>query len=267
MGDLLLKFNVLKEIEGSDENSFQQFANDMALKYGILGTTNTVIDSLWTKKRLNVKDYLPPKKKKRKKQERRGYHYSPNADLEWLSLRRDVIKVLGTRCLCCRKKPKKTKDLHVDHVLPRSRHPHLTYDIMNLQVLCKTCNYDKSDIHATDYRTDEQRERLLIMKGVRGNCVVSEDMVDDVYDVLGDIPTEYLQELHSLLEKTKNSKVMLEVENDKLCSVVYLISSKGRHVAHCSKNKIVVREYRNWSNDNREFKNITKELLIKCRKD
>lgn len=47
---------------------------------------------------------------------------------------------------------------HVDHIKPRSKYPYLELDGNNLQILCKKCNQDKSDINSHDYRTLEQKE-------------------------------------------------------------------------------------------------------------
>jgi 5-methylcytosine-specific restriction endonuclease McrA len=42
--------------------------------------------------------------------------------------------------------------MHVDHIKPKSRYPHLALKFDNLQVLCETCNIEKSNIDETDYR-------------------------------------------------------------------------------------------------------------------
>ena len=43
-------------------------------------------------------------------------------------------------------------EIHVDHIRPRSKFPKLELDFDNLQVLCKSCNKEKSNLHSTDYR-------------------------------------------------------------------------------------------------------------------
>jgi 5-methylcytosine-specific restriction endonuclease McrA len=49
-------------------------------------------------------------------------------------------------------------ELHIDHIKPRSRHPELSLTFSNLQVLCRSCNMEKWNHHATDYR-DESLSR------------------------------------------------------------------------------------------------------------
>jgi len=45
-----------------------------------------------------------------------------------------------------------SKEIHVDHIKPRSKYPYLSLTFDNLQVLCHDCNMEKSNIHDTDYR-------------------------------------------------------------------------------------------------------------------
>ena len=45
--------------------------------------------------------------------------------------------------------------MHVDHILPRSKYPELELWFMNQQVLCKWCNWEKSNTDYTDYRDIE----------------------------------------------------------------------------------------------------------------
>ena len=42
--------------------------------------------------------------------------------------------------------------MHVDHIKPRSTHPHLSLDESNLQVLCDDCNVGKSNRYEDDWR-------------------------------------------------------------------------------------------------------------------
>lgn len=44
--------------------------------------------------------------------------------------------------------------MHVDHIKPRSKYPHLAYDVNNLQVLCQDCNFGKSNHDETDWRRE-----------------------------------------------------------------------------------------------------------------
>lgn len=73
---------------------------------------------------------------------------------EWQLLRKATIKKYGVVCMKCG-----TKDceMHVDHIKPRSKYPKLELDPDNLQVLCRMCNMDKSNVDKTDYRPVEHR--------------------------------------------------------------------------------------------------------------
>ncbi len=68
---------------------------------------------------------------------------------EWLTLRYRVLLKYGRKCMLCF-----TVDgeMHVDHVVPRSKAPELELEESNLQVLCKACNLGKSNLDQTDFR-------------------------------------------------------------------------------------------------------------------
>lgn len=68
---------------------------------------------------------------------------------EWREVRYMAIKRNGRACLACGQTRKK---LHVDHIKPRSKYPHLALDLNNLQVLCEDCNLGKSNKDETDWR-------------------------------------------------------------------------------------------------------------------
>ena len=77
----------------------------------------------------------------------------------WRSLRRDVLKKYGSKCMCCGA----TEKIHVDHIKPRSLHHRLAFDFNNMQVLCELCNTSKSNLRETDYRNkivEPKRKRL-----------------------------------------------------------------------------------------------------------
>lgn len=80
----------------------------------------------------------------------------------WKELRAVAIDLLGTTCLCCQKENLNGYQLHVDHVIPRSRNINLQLVLSNLQILCATCNgYENGKgTEITDYRNDQQRQKL-----------------------------------------------------------------------------------------------------------
>jgi 5-methylcytosine-specific restriction endonuclease McrA len=86
--------------------------------------------------------------KKRKKTEK-VKQVSFYDTLEWQRLRVMTLKCYGVRCMKCNI----TKvEMHVDHIRPISKHPHLKLCFGNLQVLCKKCNQEKSNKNEIDYR-------------------------------------------------------------------------------------------------------------------
>lgn len=95
------------------------------------------------------------KKEKVKKLEKevKKHFYIPSEDFfkmrEWESLRKSVLRKYGLKCMNC---GRGNCELHVDHIYPRSKFPHLQFEFSNLQVLCRKCNMDKSNLDFTDYR-------------------------------------------------------------------------------------------------------------------
>ncbi|RYZ77144.1 MAG: HNH endonuclease [Proteobacteria bacterium] len=43
--------------------------------------------------------------------------------------------------------------MHVDHIKPRSKYPHLELEFSNIQVLCPPCNFGKSNKYEDDFRS------------------------------------------------------------------------------------------------------------------
>ena len=66
---------------------------------------------------------------------------------------------------------------HVDHIKPRSKYEHLQLEITNLQVLCKKCNQDKSDLNSTDYRTESQKKAAI--DGLTYQCLTLKSIFVD----------------------------------------------------------------------------------------
>jgi 5-methylcytosine-specific restriction endonuclease McrA len=60
---------------------------------------------------------------------------------EWRDLRQKALKLYGSACKYCGA----TKNINVDHILPRKFYPELALDINNLQPLCAPCNKKKGN--------------------------------------------------------------------------------------------------------------------------
>lgn len=70
---------------------------------------------------------------------------------EWRNIRYDAFRKNGRKCQLCGESGKGAR-LHVDHIKPRSKYPHLALELSNLQVLCEACNVGKSNRDMTDWR-------------------------------------------------------------------------------------------------------------------
>ena len=68
---------------------------------------------------------------------------------KWRELRYDILRERGAVCELC---GSAEAPLHVDHIRPRSRYPHLALDPRNMQVLCADCNIGKGVRHEDDFR-------------------------------------------------------------------------------------------------------------------
>lgn len=72
---------------------------------------------------------------------------------EWRALRVRVLEKYECKCMMCGESPKKHGIvIHVDHIKPRSKFPHLALEFNNLQLLCAACNIGKSNKYQTDWR-------------------------------------------------------------------------------------------------------------------
>lgn len=72
----------------------------------------------------------------------------------WRELRYKALKLYGRMCMVCGASALSGAVIHVDHIKPRSTHPHLRLDINNLQVLCEDCNIGKCNYDEIDWRPD-----------------------------------------------------------------------------------------------------------------
>jgi 5-methylcytosine-specific restriction endonuclease McrA len=52
-------------------------------------------------------------------------------------------------------------EIHVDHIKPKSVHRHLYYYLPNLQILCRSCNIDKSDYDGDDWKEFVRQKRSV----------------------------------------------------------------------------------------------------------
>lgn len=98
---------------------------------------------------------LSAEEKKRARQQRRVANQKAVAPSfyetrEWRELRYRILRKYGFKCMACGAVPPPA--LHVDHVKPRSKFPHLELDENNLQVLCEDCNLGKSNLFEDDLR-------------------------------------------------------------------------------------------------------------------
>ncbi len=62
---------------------------------------------------------------------------------EWKTLRKEIIHQSEPICKICGKIIKRKINLTVDHIKPRSKHPHLALNPLNMQILCRRCNSSK----------------------------------------------------------------------------------------------------------------------------
>lgn len=73
------------------------------------------------------------------------------ASAEWRTVRDEVIQrhlaEHGKKCSACGRTIKKSFDLTVDHIKPRSRCPELALEVSNLRVMCRACNSSKSNYY------------------------------------------------------------------------------------------------------------------------
>lgn len=67
----------------------------------------------------------------------------------WLHVRYKVLDKYGRRCMACYAT---NKEIHVDHIKPRSKFPELELTFDNLQVLCRACNIGKWNLSEKDWR-------------------------------------------------------------------------------------------------------------------
>ena len=67
---------------------------------------------------------------------------------DWRILRQWALSHYGRKCMKCGA----VEGLQIDHILPRSKYPHLELSKHNVGVLCGPCNKTKSAKIERDYR-------------------------------------------------------------------------------------------------------------------
>ena len=72
-------------------------------------------------------------------------------------IKANLLQVYGCSCQKCGS----TIDLQLDHIKPVFHFPEKTFDINNMQILCKSCNYEKGASNVVDYRTVDEVERFI----------------------------------------------------------------------------------------------------------
>lgn len=81
---------------------------------------------------------------------------------QWLDLRYQALKKNSGMCQCCGTRGEPSNPLQVDHIFPRSKFPNMALLLSNLQVLCKNCNFGKSNRDLTDWRYAPSRELSVL---------------------------------------------------------------------------------------------------------
>lgn len=126
-----------------------------------------ILGALWVLWVLRVLQALPligrlfcggPRSRLRKKERRKGHCSDTDfyRSLKWRELRYRVLRKYGRECMLCGAKDRR---VHVDHIKPRSKYPHLALEESNLQVLCFECNYGKSNKYEDDFRRSQKKAR------------------------------------------------------------------------------------------------------------
>ena len=141
---------------------------------------------------------LGAKKVSSKDLEGRMFNYAKKKNLQisfgtsenWRYLREMTFKIQGKRCLKC---GKEEPSMHVDHIRPKSTHPHLEYMIDNLQVLCPECNKKKSFTGTEDYRKPEQL--LALLREINSNKLLQKKYVYDQDEIIYLAKNKFKQEL------------------------------------------------------------------------
>jgi hypothetical protein len=126
---------------------------DVALNEYRLGKLDKFIESNTTNEPIKVKKV----KTKNKVQLKHSVKSVENIyqSTRWADTKKVVYSLYDFKCMKC---GAKDKEMHVDHICPVSKYPAMKWSINNLQLLCKNCNMEKSNVNENDYRTLEQKD-------------------------------------------------------------------------------------------------------------
>ena len=108
-------------------------------------------------------------RKKERRDKKRKFGSSKYKDFylsdEWRKLRYRVIRKYKATCMACGRNYRTHKVIiHVDHIKPRSKYPHLALVFENMQVLCEDCNLGKGNTDEIDWRPDEYEELKIALE-------------------------------------------------------------------------------------------------------
>jgi len=161
-----LSKNIIKELTGSDKGKPSKLVGlelDQSLINLLINTRNQSLQGYApkkTRKKYNkISKYKKPQFTKEEQIARWKLKQTTKPSelfyksREWRELRVAVLEKYECKCMMCGCSPKEHGIVvHVDHIKPRSTHPHLELQADNLQILCEDCNLGKSNYYITDWR-------------------------------------------------------------------------------------------------------------------
>tara|TARA_R110002167_G_scaffold20891_2_gene76088 strand:+ start:1440 stop:2018 length:579 start_codon:yes stop_codon:yes gene_type:complete len=162
---IVLSKQIIKELTGSDKGKPSKLVGlelDQSVVNLLINTRNQSLQGYVPKKHRNkynkISEFKKPKitqdqiakwKLKSSSQPSQLFYKSR----AWRELRVAILEKYECKCMMCGCSPKEHGIVvHVDHIKPRSTHPHLELKEDNLQILCEDCNLGKSNYYITDWR-------------------------------------------------------------------------------------------------------------------
>jgi 5-methylcytosine-specific restriction endonuclease McrA len=80
----------------------------------------------------------------------------------WRKLRLIALKRDGYRCTSCGRDVGRPGQARIDHILPRSTHPHLALVLSNCRTLCPRCDNQSHREKGQRIRSADRIERIVI---------------------------------------------------------------------------------------------------------